>query len=73
MRMSGIQPFQASVSSQLQRSNHKSEYFSKSVKLVGFVAQMEPPAKEVWADERVARPDEEGQGGFEARQDQHLS
>ena len=34
---------------------------------------MESPAEEVGADERVARPDQEGQGGVEARQDQHLS
>ena len=40
--MSGIQPFQASVSSQLQGSNHKSEYFSETSRRVGFVApQME--------------------------------
>ena len=34
---------------------------------------MEPPAEEVRADERDARADEEGQGGVEAREDQHLS
>ena len=39
----------------------------------GVVAQMEPSSEEVWSDECDARADEEGQGGLQARQDQHLS
>ena len=34
---------------------------------------MESAAEEVRADECDARADEEGQGGFQAWQDQHLS